>query len=296
MSATRTAKAQSQPPAQPAKPIAGQRTIDGFLAMATAALQAAGIASARLDSELLLGHVLDQPREYLLAHGDVDLGANQWQDLCLLLARRVAREPLAYLIGYKYFYGRCFIVTPDVLIPRPETEQLIDKLSSLLLGVPVHLADIGTGSGCLAITAKLEHPLWQVTASDISPAALAVARQNAQQLQADVDFCQSDLLAQYPFDQPLDVIVANLPYLDKSWHDVDSSPELASEPDQALYAADHGNDLIKKLLFTAQLYLCSGGYLLLELDPRQVSDIIAFAQEHGYRVVDQRPFMLVLQT
>lgn len=284
--------------------VIGQRTVDGFLAMASAALTAAHINSARLDSELLLVHVLAQPREYLLAHGDKAISKPDWQALCLLLARRVAREPLAYLVGSKAFYGRNFIVTPDVLVPRPESEQLIDELDRILAkqhptdattSQATTLADVGTGSGCLAITAQLEHPGLSVIASDVSPAALAVAQQNAHQLGANVQFIQSDLLAQYPIGQPLDIIMANLPYLDQAWHDSAISPELASEPAAALYAADHGSDLIQKLLFAAPPYLKAGGHIVLELDPRQVDAIINFAKQRNYHVITQKPFLLTLQ-
>lgn len=275
----------------------GARTIGGFLTMAAAALTDAGIPSAKLDSELLLTSITNQPREYLLAHDDQSLNRTDWAQACYLLAQRLQRVPVAYLTGCKEFYGRNFQVTPNVLIPRPESEQLIESLTDVMTrdNNIKQIADIGTGSGCLAITAKLEHPQLIVTASDTSTAALAVAKNNALDLDANITFIKSDLLAQYPIDQPLDAIIANLPYVNEDWTELSDYPELHREPADALFAGDNGCDLIKKLIYTAPLYLRNGGYLLLELDTRQLSDISTFAGKHSFTVIDKKPFTLVLK-
>ncbi|MDO4271452.1 MAG: peptide chain release factor N(5)-glutamine methyltransferase [Candidatus Saccharibacteria bacterium] len=275
----------------------GARTIGGFLTMATNALVDAHIPSAKLDSELLLVSIINQSREYLLAHDDQPLSQADWAQACYLLAQRIQRVPVAYLTGHKEFYNRNFLVTPNVLIPRPESEQLIESLAKIIAhdDSVKQIADIGTGSGCLAITAKLEHPQLIVTASDTSAAALTVAKDNAVNLNTNVAFIKSDLLAQYPIDQPLDAIIANLPYVSKNWDGLANYPELYREPAEALFASDNGCDLIKKLIFTAPLYLRHKGYLLLELDTRQLTDISVFANDHGFTVIDQKPFTLVLQ-
>ena len=270
------------------------RTIAGFLVMARQALDEANIDTARLDSELLLSGLLNLPREWLLAHDDAEIDTPTWQKLCLALYARCSHTPLAYILGKKEFYGRSFIVTPDVLIPRPESEQIIASLNNLIAKDDhIHtVLDIGTGSGCLAITIKLEHPELTVSATDISDKALAVARQNARQLNADVGFVKSNLLDKV--DKAYDVIIANLPYVNPDWDFL--SPELAYEPQRALFASDNGLALIKKLLDQASAKLNhSTGYLILEMDNSQIDDIISYAGNLGYRVTDRQPFTLTLQ-
>ena len=155
-------------------------TIGDWLRHATAMLAKAGIVSARLDALLLLGSELNQQKAWLLAHDDEPLTSAQQNDLDTQLTRRTTREPLAYILGIKEFYGHEFIVTPQVLIPRPETEAIIDLLSTLPLAEHATVADIGTGSGALAITLKLEHPALDVIATDINAQTLNVAKRNAQ--------------------------------------------------------------------------------------------------------------------
>lgn len=191
-------------------------SVDAWLAAAAAQLRTAGIASSRLDSELLLSHVLQRPRHWLHAHGDSTLLHEQYAQAEQLLTRRLRHEPLAYLVGYKEFYGRDFVVSPAVLVPRPETEQMITLLLQLIQPTQRTIADVGTGSGILAITAQLELPQCQVDAYDISPKALAIAQHNSKQHGAtSVHFIQSDLLA--AAQQRYDVILANLPYVSPTW-------------------------------------------------------------------------------
>ncbi|HET6622684.1 MAG TPA: HemK family protein methyltransferase, partial [Candidatus Saccharimonadales bacterium] len=235
-----------------------------------------------------------------------------------LLERRLKREPLAYILGYKEFYGRDFKVTPDVLIPRPDTETMIELLSSLLdsgdssgggatfrhdrfkLALQgsatdesanlLTLIDIGTGSGAIAITAKLEFPSLQVSASDISPAALRIAMSNAKKLGADIEFLESDLLSNV--QRPASIICANLPYVDEAWQ---TSPETRFEPDMALFAPDGGLKLISELVFQATERQSCGDFMILEADPRQHHSIIELAHRHDYDWYESRDFMVVLQ-
>ena len=258
-------------------PIPSPTSVDTWLAAAAAQLQTAGIASSRLDSELLLSHVLQRPRHWLHAHGDSTLLHEQQVQAEQLLARRLQHEPLAYLVGHKEFYGRDFVVSPAVLVPRPETEQMITLLLQLIQPTQYTIADVGTGSGILAITTQLELPPCQVDAYDISPEALTIAQHNAQQHGAtSVNFIQSDLLA--AAQQRYDVILANLPYVNPAWQRDDR--ETGHEPALALFAKDDGLALISTLLAQTKQWLTPSGLLILEADPCQHSRIIARAAAH----------------
>ena len=254
-------------------------TLKNWLDDASAQLHAADIASARLDAEIILAHCLRQPRTYVHAHQDDTLDPRTAEIADARLALRLDRVPIAYIIGHKDFYGRRFSVTTATLIPRPESETIIDLLKdiapknmSLLPHEPFTIVDVGTGSGCLGITAKLELPDSRVTLIDISPHALKVASSNATRLDADVHILKSDLLAGYPLKAH--AIIANLPYVDPEW---DTSPETAHEPSIALFAGKNGLALIEKLIDQAALQLHSGGHLILEADPRQHDAIVAYS-------------------
>lgn len=249
-------------------------SVDTWLAAAAAQLRTADIASSRLDSELLLSYVLQRPRHWLHAHGDSTLLHEQQVQAEQLLTRRLQHEPLAYLVGHKEFYGRDFVVSPAVLVPRPETEQMISLLLQLIQPTQRTIVDVGTGSGILAITAQLELPQCQVDAYDISPEALAIAQRNAQQHgTTSVHFIQSDLLA--AAQQRYDVVLANLPYVNPTWQRDDR--ETAHEPALALFAKDDGLALISTLLAQTEQWLAPSGLLILEADPCQHSRIIARA-------------------
>lgn len=258
-------------------------------------LKAAGIASYHLDTQLLLKFVTGHSREFLAAHNEHKINDHQLDELRKLADRRCQREPIAYLLGEKEFYGRTFQVNHHSLIPRPESEVLIDQLAELDLpdNHPVRLLDVGTGSGCLAITARLEHPTWTVEACDISGDALTLAQTNADQLQATVRFFESDLLDNCT-DQ-YDIIMANLPYVNPSWAELVDYPELDYEPAIALYAADGGLGLIKKLFTQTPNHLTDGGYLILEMDRRQIDQASQLARDNGFQVIQSLPFCLVLR-
>lgn len=251
----------------------------------------------RLDAEVILSHTIRKPRTYLHAHGDEPLDSRSTEVANARLELRKDYVPVAYIIGHKEFYGRPFIVRPATLIPRPESEALIGHLNDLLptsAALPgvtrKRLVDVGTGSGCLGITAKLEHPELDVDLTDVSKAALLVAERNAGALDADVATFTSDLLSDYPYSP--DIIVANLPYVDRSW---DVSEELRHEPEDALFAGRGGLSLIFKLLDQSVSRLKDSGYVLLEADPRQLDEIVRYAKRLGLNEVARSPFALVLQ-
>ena len=275
------------------KPLALPRTINDWLTDTTARLHEAGISSARLDAELILAHAIGKDRSWVIAHdGEVFDDAEKRHLANTLATKRLHRVPIAYLTGSREFYGRKFRVTSDVLIPRPETEVLVEKLLSLTLENNPTVHEVGTGSGCIAVTVALEMPGAHVSASDISPLALKVAEANALSLDADVDFYESDLLDFATSTGHMDVIVANLPYVDETWA---RSPETDHEPSLALFADEHGLALITKLIGQSESRLVPGGYLLLEADPVQHADIIKTGAAHGLRSVEADDYVVVLR-
>lgn len=259
--------------------------IRDWLKEAAAKLKNAGIPSARLDAEIILAHTLNELRSYLHTHPERIIDAKQCEIADTRLEMRLERTPIAYIVGYKEFYSRNFLVDKAVLIPRPESETIIDILKGIISRTPpplfnekpLKLVDIGTGSGCLGITAKLEFPELDVTLSDISLQALNVAEKNAGILSADVTLVQSDLLQEYAMNP--NIIVANLPYIDKSWK---RSPETRHEPASALFADGQGRTLIEKLIIQAENSINANGYLIVEADPTQHRQLIEHAKKHSF--------------
>lgn len=271
-------------------------SINEWVAQATQQLESVGISSARLDSELILGHTIRQNRSYLHAHPEELITERQHEIADARLALRLDRVPVAYIIGHKEFYGHNFRVTTATLIPRPESESLIELLTkavpgnTTLLNEPWRLIDVGTGSGILGITAKILYPELVVTLADNSLHALKIAEQNAEELHVDVDILKSDLLATYPF--VANIIIANLPYVDPEW---EHSPELEHEPAEALYAARGGLALIYDLIEQTPGKLAAGGFLILEADPEQHAAIISYAKKYKLLLVESEGYGLLLQ-
>ncbi|MGO3701612.1 MAG: peptide chain release factor N(5)-glutamine methyltransferase [Candidatus Saccharimonadales bacterium] len=266
--------------------------ISTWLKHATKQLKDVGITTNRLDAELLLSHTLRKPRTYLHAHLDEIIDPRREQIADARLQLRQERVPLAYITGHKEFYGRMFKVSPATLIPRPESEDIIETLLAATSDeiTPKTLVDVGTGSGALAITAKLERPHLRVIASDISTKALAVAKANATSYQADVLFRSMSLLNEHA--GTIDYLIANLPYVDATWDD--TSPELQHEPTEALYAEEAGLALIYKLLPQIDRWLAQDGLALLEADPSQHEAIIKKASQHALVQVQTKGYCLAL--
>lgn len=270
-------------------------TIEQLLITGTQRLVLHHIDSARLDAELLLACATKLDRTALLAHGDQVVDAATAAIFFDLIAQRARHIPVAYLTSRKAFYGRDFTVTPATLIPRPESEVMIDTLKRLYQPDQHHaLLDVGTGSGCLAITAQLELPDLKVTASDISQEALPVAELNAGRYHVDnkITFVNSNLFNN--ITGRFDFILANLPYLDYDRR-ADYSPELAHEPNLALYTYDHGNCLMLELVAVARNYLTPHGYLIMEMETHQLDQVADQAIKSGLEVVSKAPFTLVLR-
>lgn len=261
-----------------------------WLQSATIKLTEAGIPSPTLDAELILSHVLEKPRTYLHAHEDYTLSKLELSKANKILKKRIARVPLAYIVKEKEFYGRNFIVSSSVLIPRPESEDIIEIVKKI-----AHpgdkIVDVGTGSGCLGITIKLELPQTKVCLLDKSSRALRIADKNARNLGADFKMIRSDLLKKY--NDKTDIIVANLPYVNKDW---DVSPETSYEPKLALFAKDNGLILIKKLIEQSTTKLKSGGFMVLEADPEQHEEIINFASKYNLKHVETIGYIVTLKS
>ena len=272
-------------------------TIAQWLKQATDELADDMLLSPRLDAEIILAHTLKHPRTYLHAHPEEPVSPRDEDIANARVELRKDRVPVAYILGHKEFYGRRFSVTPATLIPRPESEQLITMLKSLVPAtsalpgiVDRRLVDIGTGSGCLGITAKLELPELDVALVDSSRHALNIAERNLRSLGAEAETFVSDLLAGYPYSP--DIVVANLPYVDRSW---DQSPELANEPAEALYADDRGLSVIKRCIEQVASRAKPDALLLLEADPRQLDDIAAFARTSGFKEIARDDFAIGLR-
>lgn len=238
--------------------------------------------SASLDSEILLAKALNKNRAHLRAWPEKELNESQLKTFQSLLTERAKGMPIAYIMGEKEFWSRSFSVTPDVLIPRPETELIIELALLLIPNKPQYrIADLGTGSGAIAITLGLERPNTTVLAIDYSNKALTVARQNAQQLKVNnVSLLHSDWLNKVTGE--FDLIISNPPYIDK--HDEHlQQGDVRFEPASALIAENNGLKDIQGIAKQAKRFLKNGAYLMLEHgfdQQQQVQEILQFA---GYK-------------
>lgn len=244
-------------------------------------------ATARRDAELLLLHVAGITRADLLTHPERELTERQSNHYQAAITRRAHHEPVQHILGKQEFYGREFIVNRLVLIPRPETEHVVEAALAIR-PEPKSILDIGTGSGILAITLALELPYATVTAMDISPAALAVAQKNAQQTGAGerVRFVISDLFAALG-DERFDCIVSNPPYIATS--EVLEPQVREYEPATALYAGEDGLAIYRRLIPEATKHLATGGHLLLEIGHGQrdvLEQLLAGSGFEDIRFVD----------
>lgn len=243
---------------------------------------------AAIDAELIALMMLEEKdRTQLVLRGEQEIPKRAQQVMDGMVDARERGLPLAYILGEKEFYGRSFKVNAHVLIPRPESEALIEVVKELK-PQPRTILDMGTGSGCLAVTLALETKA-RVTAADISPLALRVAAINAVELGARLEIVQSDLMSNLGKEK-FDLIVANLPYVDVHWDWCGA--ELRYEPGIALYAGDGGLELVKKLIKQVK-GRCKK--LLLEIDPSQRTRLMRFARRHGFKRVKTEGFALLLE-
>lgn len=253
-------------------------TISEWLQETITIFKASGIESARLDALILLEHYLQTSRATLLAHPETKLPATTIVKLTTARKLRLDGVPTAYILQTKEFYGREYIVNEHVLIPRPETEDMIDEVKSLNYEAP-RILDIGTGSGCIAVTLALEIPHSKVTATDISAEALEIAQINAKTLGARITFKQTDLLEGLQHKQ-YDIICANLPYVPDG---LISSTEITKEPALALFSGSDGLDHYRR--FFAELSSIPTAYVLTESLESQHEELTRLAHEAGYKLI-----------
>lgn len=250
-------------------------TVGDFLAHATSELASAGIVTARLDCLVLLEDALDLDRAMILAHPERVLSAAQRIILNKRCIQRKDHVPLAYIRNKAYFYSRTFYVNRHVLVPRPESEAMIDLLKTCQLPLQPLIADVGTGSGCLGITAVLEILHARLHVYDIDEDALAIAKRNARAHKIRAQFYHSDLLTVH--GGPYDVILANLPYVPK---DYPINEAASHEPKLALFAGDDGLDLYRT--FWEQINELRPKYVITESLTEQHTSLRTIAKQARY--------------
>ena len=236
-------------------------------------LEAIGIPDARLEAEVMVMNVMRMPRQDPFAHQEDEATTQHEQDIQGILDRRRTREPLAYILGYREFYGINLLVNPDVMVPRPETETMVEHaLFMALMGMEsaqLVIADVGTGTGAIAINLAIHIPAARIYAVDLTDPVLNVASYNihSHNVADRVTLCQGDLLE--PVPEKVDLIVANLPYIPTERIPT-LQPEVQWEPRAALNGGGDGLDLVRRMMSQATAKLNEQGIILLELDPEQM--------------------------
>jgi release factor glutamine methyltransferase len=241
-----------------------------------------GLPTPRLDAEVLLAHVLGCDRVALYVRHDQPLVQDELERARAMVRRRLAREPAAYLTGTKEFWSLRLSVDRRVLIPRPETELLVEIALDLTANAPAGvLCDVGCGSGAVALALKKERPAWRVLATDVSPDAIEVARANASRLDLALELRVGDLLEPVADAAPLDLVVCNPPYITDAEID-ELAPEVREhEPRLALTAGADGLDVIRRLVAAAPPALAPGGALVLEIAPEQRTAVASLLEATG---------------
>jgi release factor glutamine methyltransferase len=278
-------------------------TVKEALTAAVKFLESREISGARLDAELLLGYVMQRDRAWLKAHDDAGLTSFQAADFESLISRRSERIPVVHLTGTREFYGLDIEVTPDVLTPRVETEQMVDWAIQYAPR-DSRLIDIGTGSGAIARAIAKHRPDLTIVGTDISDRELDVARRNIKRHGVEVELVESDLWSAFEGDDKVtgsdlgqgttlfSTIVTNLPYLADN---ADLMPEVQREPAVALFGGPDGLNLYRRFLKDLPAHLTPSGYLFTECDPWQHDSLMAEAAKVGLKPVEQGYFILGFQ-
>lgn len=265
-------------------------TAGELLKSASSRLASAGIGSARLDALVLLEDTLHRDRAWILAHPEARIPETEVKKLERKLARRARQVPLAYVRGHTEFYGRRFKINRRVLEPRPESEAMIELLKKLKLPREAKITDVGTGSGALGITAKLELPHAHVDLFDIDAGALAVAKHNAVMHELHLKVEKRDLLK--GSHTAYDAILANLPYIPNTWK---LHPSVLNEPKIALLGGKDGLDIYRRLFEQISGFKYPPRYVLTESMPPQHEKLAGVAKSHGYKPLNSQDFIQVFK-
>lgn len=259
-------------------------TVREWLSEASCKLRDAEVDSPRLTASLLLGHVLSKSRSDLIAEQDKTLETSELENANRLLIRRVNREPLEYITGKHEFFGREFVIQPGVLIPRPETEDIVLWLRTQFeIQAKFTCCDIGTGSGCLAVTVACEFPNAEVTATDLFDTPISITMQNAAKHGVSINVIKADILD--GVDKTFDVIISNPPYVPESDRQTLEPEVIDHEPEVALFGGSDGTQIIRRMLPQLYSHLNAGGKFILEHDLKHASILREEAQERGFTAV-----------
>ncbi len=258
--------------------------IDTAIRWATKQLETCS-ESPRLDAELLLAHCLDEPRSHLYAWPQQTLSETCWQRFQALVKKRLLPTPVAYLLGRREFFSMEYATTPAALVPRPETELLVElALREIPQDRALRICDLGTGTGIIAITIKKQRPLTSVWATDVDPACLALARENALRHQVEIEFIESDWYQNLPATLRFDLIVSNPPYVAAD-HPFLAQGDLPAEPAIALSPGASGLEALRVIIDRAPDYLEPGGTLIVEHGYDQEAAVAALLRGGGFEQI-----------
>jgi len=259
--------------------------LNKIIADAGSRLQEVGIEAGPAEAELVLCDLLDCDRLFLYLHGPSLIDEALLKKFDAIIQKRLTRYPLQYILGNAWFYGRKFLVNEEVMVPTPETELLLEsalRAVRFCKSDPVRLLDIGAGSGVVAVSARLENQDIDITASDISPEALRVAKLNAGRFEVDerIRFVESDLFDAFDSSDKFDIIVSNPPYIsDRQYEEVE--PEVKADPTLALLGGEKGLDVITKLIDRAPDFLTRPGFLMFEIGFDQANEVFSMVKKDG---------------
>lgn len=238
--------------------------------------------SPRLDAEILLAHCLQKPRSYLYSWPDRSLEEDCWQAFRQLAARRLEPTPIAYLVGEREFYSLNFHTRADALVPRPETELLVEQALQLIPPeTPQRVCDLGTGSGIIAITLKKERPGAALYATDVDPGCLKLARENAIEHGVDIEWFESDWYSAIPAALEFDLIASNPPYI-AAEHPFLDQGDLPAEPRHALTPGHSGLEALQIIVQGASSHLVAGGHIVLEHGYDQEAALSSLLAANGF--------------
>jgi release factor glutamine methyltransferase len=246
---------------------------------------------AHQDAELLMGHMMGKARTWLFTHRDANVCKEQLEALQKLSDRRLAGEPIQYITGETEFYGLPFRVTRDVLIPRPETEHLVERVIELAASFAApRIVDVGTGSGAIAVALACQLPHAAITATDVSGSALAVAHSNAEHnnVARQIRFVEGDLLATFA-DEQFDIVVSNPPYVPEADRASLAVEVREYEPALALFAGEDGLEVYRRLIPAAFAALASGGFIALEIGYGQSAAVAELFTASGFHQIEFLP-------